>query len=306
MFCSRTCRLSTIAAAEDGPEFLRNLGLQNAKDICKLIEWNERHGIKFLRLSSEMFPFASHGEQGYTLEFAADVLKEAGALAAKYGHRLTMHPGQFTQLATPREDVFQSAIRELAYHNQILDLLSLPGQLDKDAVIIVHMGGVYGDKPSTLDRFRKNWLRIPENLRRRVVLENDDVSYSVHDLLPICKEFNIPLVLDWHHHNMVHHPSLREGTADVLPLLPEIAEIWNKRGITQKMHYSEPQVGARGFARRKHSTLVRKLPPGLGNVDLMIEAKGKERAVWGLMRRYGIGNLGREGDGGEGAVLKEL
>lgn len=304
VFCSRTCRLDTLKKVEVGSKVhLETLALQNARDLIRLIEWNERHGIKFLRISSEMFPFASHNDHAYHLDFAADVLAEAGRLAAKYNQRLTMHPGQFTQLATPREEVFKASLREIEYHNEIMDLLKLPEQLDKDAVLIIHMGGVFGDKDTTIARFKENWAKIPWEQKKRIVLENDDVSYSVHDLLPVCKELGIPLVLDWHHHNICHHEDIREGTEDILPLLPEIAETWTKRGITQKMHYSEPEARARGFNRRKHSMLVRKLPPCLGDVDLMIEAKGKEKAVFGIMRRYGLGNLGKEGDGGVGVEV---
>jgi len=61
-------------------------------DIVGILEWNERFGIRFMRISSEMFPFASHAELGYTLEFAKPELSAAGRIAMKYGHRLTMHP----------------------------------------------------------------------------------------------------------------------------------------------------------------------------------------------------------------------
>lgn len=60
-----------------------------------MLRWNERFGIKFMRLSSDMFPFASHEIYGYKLApFASDVLAEAGRVAAELGHRLTVHPGQ--------------------------------------------------------------------------------------------------------------------------------------------------------------------------------------------------------------------
>ena len=75
--------------------FVENLGLANARDVIKLLRWNDRYGIKFMRLSSEMFPFASHEEYGYKLApFAADVLKEVGQVVADLGHRVTTHPGQ--------------------------------------------------------------------------------------------------------------------------------------------------------------------------------------------------------------------
>ena len=78
-----------------GQAYVESLGLANARDIVKMLRWNERYGIKFLRLSSEMFPFASHEEYGYKLApFASEALAEAGKVAAELGHRLTTHPGQ--------------------------------------------------------------------------------------------------------------------------------------------------------------------------------------------------------------------
>lgn len=84
-------------------EFVQSLGFTNSKDLVKLIRWNEKYGIKFLRISSEMFPFASHKEYGYSLEFAKEPLKEAGKAAMELGHRLTTHPGQVCVLPTPKK-----------------------------------------------------------------------------------------------------------------------------------------------------------------------------------------------------------
>lgn len=89
-----TASLSIDTIKKNGMDFLKSLGQQNMKDLAELIQWNEDHHIKFMRLSSEMFPFASHGEYGYTLEYAQEELKIAGDLANKYGHRVTTHPGQ--------------------------------------------------------------------------------------------------------------------------------------------------------------------------------------------------------------------
>lgn len=159
--------------------------------------------------------------------------------------------------------------------------------------MILHMGGMFaeaGGKPATLDRFRKNYVTLADSIKRRLVLENDDVSWSVHDLLPICEELNIPLVLDYHHHNILFDAEqCREGTFDISQ--PEISErirrTWTRKDIRQKMHYSEPCAGAvTPRDRRKHSPRVATLPPCPPDVDLMIEAKDKEQAVFELMRTF--------------------
>ncbi|PLB44492.1 UV-endonuclease UvdE [Aspergillus steynii IBT 23096] len=315
VFCSRTCRIASIlenrhplldpsqpphptknrpdrsepADVARGQAFVESLGLANAHDVAKILRWNDRYGIKFMRLSSEMFPFASHKEYGYKLApFAADVLGDTGRVIAELGHRVSVHPGQFTQLGTPKEEVVESSIRDLEYHSEMLQLLRLPPQQDRDAVMILHMGGVFGDKEATLDRFRQNYKNLSQDIKNRLVLENDDVSWSVHDLLPICEELNIPLVLDFHHHNIIFDSSqLRGGTLDIMQLFDRIKATWTRKNITQKMHYSEPTPAAiTNRERRKHRDRVTALPPCDPTMDLMIEAKDKEQAVLELMRIY--------------------
>lgn len=315
VFCSRTCRIASILENRHplldpsqpshptknrpdrsqtpdvarGQAFVEALGLANARDLTKLLRWNDRYGIKFMRLSSEMFPFASHKEYGYKLApFASEVLADAGRVIAELGHRVSMHPGQFTQLGSPKKEVVESSIRDLEYHSEMLQLLQLPPQVDRDAVMILHMGGVFGDKEATLNRFRENYQILSQDIKNRLVLENDDVSWTVHDLLPMCEELNIPLVLDFHHHNIMFDASqVREGTHDIMGLFDRIKATWTRKGITQKMHYSEPTPSAiTNRQRRKHSPRVSTLPPCDPTMDLMIEAKDKEQAVFELMRTF--------------------
>ena len=155
-------------------------------------------------------------------------------------------------------------------------------------MMILHLGGVFGDKAATLDRFRENYAKLPQGVKDRLVLENDDMSWSVHDLLPLCEELNIPMVLDFHHHNIIFDPEqIREGTKDIMNLYPRILATWKRKNIRPKMHYSEPTPAAiTGSQRRKHSPRVATLPPCPPDMDLMIEAKDKEQAVFELMRIF--------------------
>lgn len=315
VFASRTCRIASIlehrhplrdtsepehptknrpdreqpASIERGQKYVEAIGLANARDVIKMLRWNHKYGIKFLRLSSEMFPFASHEEYGYKLApFASETLAEVGKVVAELGHRVTTHPGQFTQLGSPRKSVIDNALRDLSFHDEMLSLLKLPEQANRDAVMILHLGGVFGDKAATLDRFRENYKALPQSVKNRLVLENDDVSWSVHELLPVCEELNIPMVLDYHHHNIIFDKEqVREGTKDICDLYPRIKATWDKKNIKQKMHYSEPTPAAiTGTQRRKHNPRVATLPPCADDMDLMIEAKDKEQAVFELMKTF--------------------
>ena len=134
---------------------MQDIGRKNVEDLLTIIQWNEdnvkklrlTHGpllisqplllqnIRFFRLSSEMFPFASHLVHGYSLEYCADLLAKAGALANKYDHRLTTHPGQFTQLGSPKPAVVEASLRELEYNCEMLDLMGI----GVDGVMVVHV-----------------------------------------------------------------------------------------------------------------------------------------------------------------------
>jgi UV DNA damage endonuclease len=325
IFSSRTCRIQSIlehrhplehpdqpepptrnrpdrskpADRELGQRYLESVCLANVKDVSKMIRWNEKYNIKFMRLSSEMFPFASHAEYGYTLApFASEALAEAGKVIAELNHRVTTHPGQFTQLGSPRQPVIENAIRDLVYHDEMLSLLKLPEQQNKDAVMILHMGGVFEGKAETIERFKENYTKLSQSVKNRLVLENDDVCYTVHDLLPVCEELNIPMVLDYHHHNILFDSDkIREGTADIVDLYPRIFATWDRKGITPKMHYSEQTPPAiTGKQRRKHNPRPWTLPPCPPNSDLMIEAKDKEQAVFELMRTFKLPGFDRLAD----------
>ncbi|KAI0826375.1 UV-endonuclease UvdE-domain-containing protein [Irpex lacteus] len=261
-----------------------------------------------MRISSEMFPFASHAELGYDLSYAKDELKAVGDLAKKLGHRLTTHPGQFTQLASPKEAVVDASVRELDYHCQMMRYMGL----GKDSVIILHMGGVYNDKPTTIARFRENYLnKLTQEMRDRLVLENDEICYSVDDLLPICEELGVPIVLDYHH-NWIN-PSI----IPLPTLIPRLNKTWFSKSIRPKQHLSSPRPAfADGSGtimdRRAHADRCYTLPEELGmdgvarDVDLMVEAKGKEQAVLMLYRIYGLESVEWGSLRPEKEVVKEV
>ncbi|KAJ3759358.1 UV-endonuclease UvdE-domain-containing protein [Lentinula raphanica] len=284
VFCSRTCRIDSIK--KNGMDWVKDLGRKNVQDLITMIQWNEDNNIRFLRLSSEMFPFASHSIYGYSLEYCAPLLAEAGALAKKYGHRLTTHPGQFTQLGSPKPGVIESSVRELEYHCQMLGLMGV----GKDGVTILHGGGVYDDKSAAIERI-KNTIRevLPQHCRDRLVLENDELCYNADDLLPICEELDVPLVFDY------HHDSLNPSSIPPAEIIKRTNAIFARRGIRPKQHLSDPRPGAVTIMeRRAHADRCERLPDELEqegvaiDVDLMIEAKDKEQAVLQLYRIYGL------------------
>lgn len=293
IFCSRTCRIDTIY--KRGLDFAKDLGIRNVKDLAKLIQWNEENRIRFMRISSDLFPFASHDKYGYDLDYAAAELKTAGNLANLYGHRMTLHPGQFTQIGSPKQNVVDASVRELRYHCSLLNYMGI----GRDGVIIIHTGGVYGNKDVTLARFKENYRTLlSDDIKARLVIENDEMCYNVDDLLPISEELDLPIVLDY------HHDWIYPSSEPLKSLIPRINEVWHRKGIKPKQHLSSPRPGASTVVeKRAHARRCDALPteleaegagwwwraPGEREwVDLMIEAKDKEQAVFQLYRAYDL------------------
>lgn len=282
IYCARTMILRTIETK--GLDELKRRALQNCRDLITMIQWNADNGIRIFRISSDIFPHKSNPKApSYTLDFAKDLLAQAGLLARTHRQRLTFHPGQYNVVGTPTEETFQNTVRDLDWHAEVLDLM----HLDQDSIMVVHGGGVYGDKKSTKERWIKNFNRLPSRVQRRLVLENCEKNFSVLDCLDISEKINIPVVFDTHHHECYQLLHKDEKMPDMEILMPRILDSWNRRHIKPKFHVSEQRSGAQIGA---HSDYISKLPEYLMNInqpiDIMIEAKMKEQAIIELYKLY--------------------
>lgn len=278
IFSSRTVRLATYQSK--GLDYIKKLAIQNLHDLLTMLKWNVQNNIYFMRMSSEMFPFASHAEYGYSIDFAINELREIGNYAKQHNIRLTMHPGQYNVLSSPDENVVKNTILDLNHHCKIMDLM----ELDQHSVMIIHGGGVYGNKEKSLQRLENNILLLPENTRNRLVLENCEMAYNVENLLPISKKLKIPIVIDFHH-NEIYPSSL-----PIQEYFDEIFHIWNVRNIKPKVHVSNSVPGITiqdsKTARRKHSDYIQFLHTPLYKItfpiDIMLECKMKEQSIFKL------------------------
>ena len=276
VFMSRTCRLETML--RKGHDYVKDLSIKNLLDLKLILQYNIYNDIYLFRLSSEIFPFASHSDYGYDISYAKDILKEIGDYAKMNKIRLTFHPGQYNVLSSINETIIENTTRDLVLHAKILDLMGL----DNNSVIVVHAGGVYNNKKEALYRIENNINNLPVSVKNRLVLENCEMCYCVEDLLPISKKLLIPIVVDF------HHDEIYRSSEDIEFYLNEIFEIWDKRGIKPKVHISNSVPGINELdnktKRRKHSDLIYRLHTGLLSikrpVDVMVEAKGKELALF--------------------------
>ena len=285
IFASRSIILKTFE--ERGFEHLRDKIIQNLKDVLTIMDWNERHGIKVYRLSSEMFPHLSNPDApNYKIDFAKDLLLEIGNRSRKYNQRLTFHPGQYNVIGTPNPNIFAKTSLDLECHANILDMM----QLNNDSVIVIHGGGVYADKNATLNRWCEQFYYLPLNVQNRLVLENCEKNFSIIDCLEVSDRINIPVVFDTHHFECYKllHPEEHFEDPDIY--MHAILETWWRRGIKPKFHVSEQGTGRTGH----HSDFIETIPDYLMeipdkfgcNIDIMIEAKMKEQAIISLYKKY--------------------
>ncbi len=263
---------------EKGTDYAAELSLLNCRDLVEILRWNVENDIKFFRLSSNIFPWASEYqiEDLPTYQKIKTILSGCGHYARQNGVRLTSHPGPFNVLVSPNEKVIQNTLIDLTNHGKVFDLLGL----DRTPYnkINIHCNGVYGDKQSAMDRFCKNFELLPESVQTRLTVENDDKAsmYSVKDLMYIHERIGIPIVFDYHHHKFC------TGDLSEQEALELAISTWPE-GITPVVHYSESKALHESNEKLKpqaHSDYINNLPNTYGNkVDIMVESKAKELAI---------------------------
>jgi UV DNA damage endonuclease len=264
---------------EKGLPYSSELALQNCQDLVKIIQWNHDNGFKFFRMSSDLLPWASEYKIRNLPDYNAikSTLQEAGRLASLYNIRITSHPGPFNVLTSPRPHVVTNCIKDLSIHGEVFDMMGLSHTPYNK--INIHIGGAYGDKPSAMKRFCENFHRLPDSVKSRLTVENDDKAnmYSVVDLYEnVYKVIGVPIVFDYHHHQF------QTGGLSEQDALELAMSTW-PTDIVPVVHYSESR--SREYEDPKirpqaHSDYIIDYIETYGNtIDIMVEAKAKELAV---------------------------
>lgn len=253
------------------------IALENAEILQGIVEWNNQNGFKLYRMSSSMFPWGSEYELTDLPEWnkIQEIYENVGEMARKGGQRLTFHPGQFNCLTSPREHVVQNCIRDLRLHGELMDVMGMPRT--PESKINIHLGGSFGDRDSAIDRWCKNFERLPESVKSRLTVENDDKAgcFSAKDLYRVWQRTGVPTVFDYHHHKFCDG-GLHERDALHLAVSTWPVDI---RPVT---HYSESAKHREGrdVAATAHSNFVDGPVNDWGlDVDCVVEAKAKELAV---------------------------
>jgi len=267
---NRTFRLKSYSQQR-----LKDTVSENLSCLDTMLKYNTEHDLLFFRITSDLVPFASHPvcDVDWQNSFKAD-FEKIGSYIRKHDIRISMHPDQFTLINSPREDVLERSCRELEYHSQVLDLM----KLDLNAKIQIHVGGVYGDKPASIRRFADRFHQLDPSVTRRLVIENDDRQYSLHDCLIINQQCSVPVLFD-----VFHHRLLNQGES-VNEAITAATATWKKKDGILMVDYSSQQPGKRPGSHTEtidKDDFVMFLQKTRGmDFDIMLEIKDKEKSAF--------------------------
>jgi UV DNA damage endonuclease len=284
--------------------------LERLRDI---LDYLERHDIRMYRLPTGLAPYASHPDMPQfhrQVDECADELARVGAVVRERGIRLSSHPGQYTVLNSESAATQAAAVAELEVQAALLDAM----ELGPEAVVVLHVGGLAGGRDAAFHRFLAGFEQLSERARARLVIENDDRTFSLADVVELARRTGLRVVWDVLHHRC-HDPagmSNREALAAAL-------STWREGGGVPKIHYSSPRldveerrvkVGRRLQTKfvlpqlRAHADLIDPIgfeaflrdAPGGRSFDIMLEAKAKDLAL--LRLREQLAERGLVGEGG--------
>lgn len=254
-------------------EFVSALCRHNAESLLKSLQFCHDHGIKDFRVNSQILPVKTHPDAGYGIEDLPDhqniidAFLKCGDFCRKKDIRTTFHPDQFILLSSPDPEITRRSELDLEYQAQVAEWINAD-------VINIHGGGAYGNKNEALQRLVSRIKTLPDPVRIRLTIENDDRVYTPEDLLPVCAETGIPLVYDVHHHRCLPDGMSVEKATDLA------IQTWNREPV---FHLSSPLNGWKGASINKHHDYIDPddFPECWLDLDITVEmeAKAKELAV---------------------------
>lgn len=274
-----------IFSQEKKLDKLKSVTVSNFKGLEEIIKYNIKNNIHFYRITSALIPLVTHPEVGYWghREIFDKDFQLIGELIRESNMRVDTHPDEFNVLNSTNPEVVKNSIENLSRQVEWFEDLGYD-----EGKMVIHIGGAAGGKVAALKRFEENFNELPERIKARLMLENDDKTFTATETLKLCKTINIPMVLDVHHHNC------NNKGENIEDLLEEIFNTWNNEKLPPKLHFSSPKSGEKD---RKHADFInsndfvnfiektRKLNR---NFDVMLECKEKDVALFQLVNELKV------------------
>lgn len=257
----------------------KNIVNSNLEHLKEILIYNIKNNIHVFRLSSNLIPLATieNFPFHYTKDFDS-LYQKIHKIIVENKLRISFHPDQYAILNSTKKEVLISTKRILEYHYKLLDILNI-----EDKLILLHIGSSTFGKENSMARFANQFYTLDKEMQKSIAIENDDKVFNVLDTLFLSKKLNIPMVLDYHHH-------ICNGGFSVFPYIEDIFKTWKEK--TPKIHFSSPKSKLKKEFRSHHDYIdsdtfiffieqIKHLPY---DIDIMIEAKAKDEALFRLIR----------------------
>ena len=252
----------------------------NLEDLIEILKYNVKNNIHFYRLTSKLIPLATHKDVNFDyIDKYKEYYKVISNIINKNNMRIDVHPDQFCVLNSTKKEVIDASIELLKYHIAILKALKI-----KNPIIILHVGSSQFGKENSIKRFINTFNKLPKELKDSIALENDDKVFNADDVLYICEILNIPFVFDYHHNRC-------NPCKDIKKIIDRILSTW--KNINPKIHISSPKNNTKKDFRSHNDyidindfiNLINLIKDSNKDIDIMIEAKEKDDALFRLMRQ---------------------
>lgn len=252
----------------------------NLNALKEILTYNIKNNIHFFRLSSKLIPLATKSDVIFDyIDPYKDYYNSIAKIIKDNKLRIDFHPDEFCVLNSTKSEVVKNSIAILEYHYNLLKVLEI-----KNKILVLHIGGNTFGKKNSISRFINNFNTLSKDIQESIAIENDDKIFNIRDCVYISKNINVPVILDYHHH-ICNHDEL-----DINDYLKDILSSWHN--TTPKMHFSSPKNKTKKDFRSHNDYInvdafinfIDILKPFNHDVDIMIEAKAKDEALFRLVR----------------------
>lgn len=284
IFEEKTLQLGRYKQGKYTDETIKSLYIHNVRRLSEMLPIINRAGTKLFRISSALFPLSDQVDRSlWDNQEVKILLKKSGDYVKDNGMRVTTHPGQFCVLSSDSDKIVEKSFAELEIHAWLFDMMGL----DASPKYAINIHGGKGDRHSRLiDQIKS----LPANVKDRLTLENDEMSYSVVDLLHVYKETSVPIVFDSHHH------TFNDDGLSMEDAFQASCETWpaSVRPLQHLSNTSPDLINGNFMDRRKHSGMIHYVPDVQltalrdDTVDIEIEAKLKNISTTKMKQEFSI------------------
>lgn len=265
---------------ENKKQKIEDIIIKNLESLENIIDYNIKNNIHFYRISSNLIPLATKKDVIFDyIKKYKHIYERIGKKIHDSNMRVDFHPDEYCVINSVKEEVLENTLEILNYHYRVLKAMNISNK-----VLVVHVGSNVFGKEKSIERFKKYFYKLPEEIRNILSIENDDKIFQVEDVLSLCKSINRPMVLDYHHY-------ICNQGSDIKALYGHIFDTW--KNIPPKIHFSSPKNKTKKDIRSHNDYInpddfiifLEQIKHLNYDIDIMLEAKAKDDALFRLIRQ---------------------